>query len=47
MQDERVVHLNEKGNVVEVRYLKEDPTDSPMIEPKLMDGYLVVMRRAT
>lgn len=47
MQDERVVHLNEKGDVVEVRFLEDEATGISTIEPKLMDGYLMVMRRAT
>ncbi|WP_215115204.1 ATP-binding cassette domain-containing protein [Exiguobacterium sp. s80] len=46
MQDERVVHLNEKGDVVEVRFLEDEATGISTIEPKLMDGYLIVMRRA-
>lgn len=44
MQDERVVDLNEHGEQIEVRYLEEVAASSSDIEPKLMDGYLMVMR---
>lgn len=44
MQDERVVDLNEHGEQIEVRYLEEAAASSSDIEPKLMDGYLMVMR---
>lgn len=44
MQDERVVHLSESGDKIEVRYLEEIAASSSNIEPKLMDGYLMVMR---
>lgn len=44
MQDERVVDFNEHGEQIEVRYLEEAAASSSDIEPKLMDGYLMVMR---
>ncbi|WP_410503133.1 ABC transporter ATP-binding protein [Exiguobacterium acetylicum] len=44
MKDDRVVHLIEHGNQVEVRYLEEVTESSSDVEPRLIDGYLKIMR---
>lgn len=44
MKDNRVVHLIEHGNQIEVRYLEEMLQPSSDVEPRLIDGYLKIMR---